>query len=156
MASTCAQRIWYPVRPAFRWAPVALAAAVLAACGGGDDGNRALSLTQEAEDRRAEPRVTSREFGRLRRGGGPLAASRRQREDPAKTTVTLKRRPLVSDPTATNSTTPPLRSLLRVTWGIPVIAPARSVGLIASIAKRVPSKIPVGIVNFYCRGRHVI
>ena len=38
-------------------------------------------------------------------------------------------------------------SLLRVTWGIPVIA-ARSVGLIASIAKRIVSKNPVGIVNF--------
>lgn len=43
MASTCAQRIWYPVRPAFRWAPIGLAAAVLAACGGGDDGNNGSS-----------------------------------------------------------------------------------------------------------------
>ncbi len=60
--------------------------------GGSDDGDRALSLTQEAEDCRAEPRVTPREFGRLRRGGGPLAASRRRREDPAKTTATSKRR----------------------------------------------------------------
>jgi hypothetical protein len=44
--------------------------------GSGNDGNSALSLTQEAEDRRAEPQVTPREFGRLRRGGGPLTASR--------------------------------------------------------------------------------
>ena len=59
--------------------------------GGGEDGNCALSLTQEAEDRRAEPRVAPREFERLRRWGGPLAALRRQREDPAKTTATSKR-----------------------------------------------------------------
>ena len=52
-----------------------------------------------------------------------------------------------SDPTATNLTMPPLRSLLRVMWGIPAIA-ARSVGLTASIAKRVASKIAVGIMNF--------
>jgi len=44
--------------------------------GGGGSGDRVLSLTQEAEDRRAEPRVMPREFGQLRRGGGPLAASR--------------------------------------------------------------------------------
>ncbi len=48
---------------------------------GGDDGDHALSLTQEAEDRRAEPRVAPREFGRPRRGGGPPAASLRQGED---------------------------------------------------------------------------
>ena len=45
--------------------------------GGGDDGDRVLSLTQEVEDCRSELRVTPRESGRLRRGGGPLAASRR-------------------------------------------------------------------------------
>ena len=58
--------------------------------GGSDDGDRALSLTQKAEDRRVEPRVTPREFGRLRRGRGLLAASRRRREDPAKTRATSK------------------------------------------------------------------
>jgi hypothetical protein len=42
--------------------------------GGSNDGGCALSLTQEAEDRRAEPRVPPREFGSLRRGGGlPVA-----------------------------------------------------------------------------------
>ena len=54
---------------------------------------------------------------------------------------------LVLEPTATNSTMPPLHSLLKVTWGIHVIA-ARSVGLTTSIAKRIVEKIPVGIVNF--------
>ena len=49
--------------------------------GGGDDGDRVLSLTQEAEDRRAEPRVAPREFERPRRGGGPPAASLRRGED---------------------------------------------------------------------------
>eukprot|EP01041_Mallomonas_annulata_P035712 gene35712-58711_t len=39
MASTRAQRIWHPARPVFRWAPLGLAAALLAACGGGDDNN---------------------------------------------------------------------------------------------------------------------
>ena len=54
---------------------------------------------------------------------------------------------LLSDPTATNLTTPHLRSRLRVTWGILLVIDARSVGLTASIAKRVPSKTPVGIVT---------
>ena len=40
-----------------------------------------------------------------------------------------------------------LRSLLRVRLGLPVLA-ARSVGLTASIAKRVASNNHVGIVNF--------
>ena len=58
--------------------------------GGGNDGDRALSLTQEAEDRRAELRVAPQEFGRLRRGGGPPAVSVRQGEDTE--TATSKRR----------------------------------------------------------------
>jgi hypothetical protein len=45
---------------------------------GGDDGDCALSLTQEAEDPRAEPRVAPREFGRPRKGGGPPEASLRR------------------------------------------------------------------------------
>ena len=57
---------------------------------------------------------------------------------------------LVSDPTTMNLTIPPLRSLLRATWGLEIIAvvAARSVVQTASIAKRVVSKNPVGIVNF--------
>ena len=58
--------------------------------GGGDDGNWALSLTQEAEDCRAKPRIAPREFGRIRRGGGPPAVSLRRGEDTA--TATSKRR----------------------------------------------------------------
>ncbi len=51
--------------------------------GGGNDSDHVLSITQEAEDRRAKPRVAPREFGRLRRGGGPPAVSLRQEEDRA-------------------------------------------------------------------------
>ena len=36
MHPTRAQRTWHPARPALRWTPLALAAALLAACGGGD------------------------------------------------------------------------------------------------------------------------
>jgi hypothetical protein len=43
--------------------------------GGGNNGDRTLSLTQETEDGRAEPRDAPREFGILRRAGGPPAAS---------------------------------------------------------------------------------
>ncbi len=57
---------------------------------------------------------------------------------------------LVLDPTTTNSTMSPIRSLLRATWGLEIIAvvTARSVGQTTSIAKRVVSKNPVGILNF--------
>ena len=49
-----------------------------------------------------------------------------------------------------NLTIPPLRFLLRATWGLEIIAvvTARSVVQTASIAKRVVSKNLVGIVNF--------
>lgn len=39
MTTTSAQRTWHHARPAFRWAPLGLAAALLAGCGGGDDNN---------------------------------------------------------------------------------------------------------------------
>jgi len=57
---------------------------------------------------------------------------------------------LVSDPKTMNSTMSPIRSLLRATWGLEIITvvAAESVGQTASIAKRVESKNPVGIVNF--------
>ncbi len=42
--------------------------------GGGGDSNRVSSLTQEAEDRGAEPQVMPLEFGKLNRGGGPPVA----------------------------------------------------------------------------------
>ena len=58
-------------------------------------------------------------------------------------------RGLVLDPTKMNTTMPPFRSLLRVTWwcALENIIPAKSVVQTASFAKRV-SKSPVGIVNF--------
>ena len=38
-SATGAGRTWHPARPIFRWAPLGLAAALLAGCGGGDDNN---------------------------------------------------------------------------------------------------------------------
>lgn len=38
MTTASAQRTWHHARPAFRWAPLGLAAVLLAGCGGGDDG----------------------------------------------------------------------------------------------------------------------
>ncbi|WP_298213664.1 hypothetical protein [Acidovorax sp.] len=37
MTTTSAQRTWHHTRPAFRWAPLGLAAVLLVGCGGGDD-----------------------------------------------------------------------------------------------------------------------
>lgn len=37
MTTTSAQRTWQHARPAFRWAPLGLAAVLLVGCGGGDD-----------------------------------------------------------------------------------------------------------------------
>lgn len=38
-SATGAGRTWHPASPIFRWAPLGLAAALLAGCGGGDDNN---------------------------------------------------------------------------------------------------------------------
>jgi len=38
-SATGAGRTWHTARPIFRWAPLGLAAAMLAGCGGGDDNN---------------------------------------------------------------------------------------------------------------------
>ncbi|MBU0828163.1 MAG: hypothetical protein KKE41_09770, partial [Gammaproteobacteria bacterium] len=37
MTTASAQRTWQHARPAFRWAPLGLAAVLLVGCGGGDD-----------------------------------------------------------------------------------------------------------------------
>ena len=102
MTTASAQRIWQHARPAFRWAPLGLAAVLLVGCGGGDDDGTPLpptfgvgiggTLSGLAEGRTLTLQNNGRDDMPLSRNGEFIFITRLEAGDPY--AVTVKTQPV--------------------------------------------------------------